>query len=246
MGTIDDWYQNRSHRGDLNPRRDFENDDTHDRLQFGELPQREWLAPPDRSRDHLQPRATPANKKARPAKGPAKRRVKPASAMPRWEAFIRRWLAQNPGRSSTECRDAARAAGFPNVGKKTVAAVRRAIAEDALRHQERLRERQRRAELAADARDRASAASIRRRREAARRDVQKAAEAIARKKAREREQANSSIQKRQNGQKPTNRVKPLRPPLNTDRLGTPSRDYGPRCPACDMVPDGPTGLCRCS
>ncbi|MGW4531802.1 hypothetical protein ACWEOI_12715 [Nocardia sp. NPDC004340] len=246
MGTIDDWYQNRSHRGDLDPRRDFENDDVHDRLQFGELPQPDWLTPPDRSRDQRQPSAQPAKRKTLPAGGPGnRRRVQTAPAMPRWEAFVRRWLTQNPRGSNSACWAAAREAGFEKVSTKSVSRIRRAMAEDAYQHRERQR-RLAESARAAEANKRASAANIRRKRAAARLDIQKAAEAIARKKAREREQANSSSQKRQNSQKPTNRVKPLRPPLNADRLGTPSRDYGPRCPACDMVPNGPTGLCRCS
>ncbi|WP_433716805.1 hypothetical protein ACQP2U_22645 [Nocardia sp. CA-084685] len=100
VGNIDDWYQDRAHRGDLDPRYDFENDDVRDPIQFGELPQREWAIQPARPRCRT-----------------------PTMASTSRQAYVRRWLTENPNGSNLTCRDSAHGSGFTAVTKKMVSDV---------------------------------------------------------------------------------------------------------------------------
>ncbi|MEU8894838.1 hypothetical protein [Nocardia sp. NPDC048505] len=129
MGSIDDWYQNRAHRGDLDPRYDFASDDRPDRLQFGELPQREWMVRPEKRGPRKQPVATAAKRKPSARKTKAHRRTRAERARPPWELFVRSWLHKHPNAGNSQCRAAAQRAGFP-IDKKAVASVRRALAAE--------------------------------------------------------------------------------------------------------------------
>lgn len=114
MRSINDWYDNSAHRGDLDPRYDPENDEVRDRPEFGEAPQREWI-----------PRGASGVRGSDSARRRSTVRKKAATSSTDWRGAVRTWLKLLPAGSYIKCRDAVRRAGYPGVTRKMVAEVAR-------------------------------------------------------------------------------------------------------------------------
>ncbi len=122
--SVNNWYSNRAHRSDEDPRYDPENDDPRDPFEFGAV--REIRSPAGgrrrggghAARSTPRAAATPAR---RAGGGSAARQVKnprvtpPSKARKQWEEFAKTWFSRNPTGSARACRDAARAAGLLHV-----------------------------------------------------------------------------------------------------------------------------------
>lgn len=128
--SVNNWYSNRAHRNDEDPRYDPENDDPRDPFEFGAI--REIRSPAGERRRgggrvaRGTPRAavTPAPKvggipTARQVKNPGV--SLPPKARKQWEEFAMKWFSRNPTGSARACRDAALAAGFLYVTRQMAA-----------------------------------------------------------------------------------------------------------------------------
>lgn len=125
VGSVDDWYMDRAHRGDQDPTYDPANDDTPDPFAFGEQPQREWVAKPSpgSGRSAVRRRAKSGNKRDGKSESRNARRKKPRQ-QPRvapWRAQLRAWLSRNPRATVPESVAALERMGCEKVSIRSVA-----------------------------------------------------------------------------------------------------------------------------
>lgn len=110
-GTVDDWYLDRSHLGELDARYSPD-DDVPDPYVFGEAPPRRPTVP----------RSTRSRRRARPAENPHE--PPPATSRGSWRSAAEKWLAKHPQRSNDDCFRALRLAGHTDVTRKLVKRLR--------------------------------------------------------------------------------------------------------------------------